>query len=372
MSDPREVNAPSFANRWRPGTLARIIGHETAVTRLRGMIASGKLPSAILITGPTAAGKTTLARAFATEVNGRPVAQQTDYKEINAGTTRGIDDMRELEKISKFRPQSKRRFIVIDEVQSLLSNKAAAQSILKPLEEPSPGTTWILCSMDPTKFGSGDGRAIANRAKQFVLEPHSELELLKQAARIARGESMDYVLDERRLILKEVVRNCNGEMRTLANLMESLYDYHAGLDTKPRLLRKSDVTTVLSSTQSSDDQLAIQLLLAVYTGKYKMVVRCLLDVNEGFPFITKLLAISRFYLSNMVLDGQRHSRVWASGPAKEFMAQMNVLKIEPTLGSVALVHSTLVEIRARAATFAVGETDLLSSELYKLIKELNR
>src|SRR3981189_753835 len=100
----QDEDGRSFHVRYRPPTLEKIIGHETAVTRLRGMLE--RPPAAILITGPTAAGKTTLARAFAAEINGRPTSQQQDYKEINAASTRGIDDMRELEKLSKFRPMN--------------------------------------------------------------------------------------------------------------------------------------------------------------------------------------------------------------------------------------------------------------------------
>ena len=138
-------------------------------------------------------GKTTLARALATELNSKPAEKQQDYQEINGTDQRSIEDMRNLIQVSKFKPSGKKRIIVIDEAQGVLTNAPAAAALLKPLEEPSPDTLWILCSMDPTKFGSGNGKAIANRCTQFVLEPHSNGELLKQALRIAKGERMRYV-----------------------------------------------------------------------------------------------------------------------------------------------------------------------------------
>src|SRR5690606_3524739 len=129
-----------------------------------------------------------LARCLAAEVNGIKDAEgHPDYIEKNGSSERSIDDARDWISIAKFKPRTNKRFIVIDEAQGLLSNKQAAQAILKPLEEPAKDTIWILCSMDPAKFATGDGRAIANRCTQFNLEPHTPKELLKQAVRIAKG-----------------------------------------------------------------------------------------------------------------------------------------------------------------------------------------
>jgi len=357
----------SFHRKYRPNSLERILGHETAVHRLRGMLE--RPPGALLITGPTSAGKTTLARAFAAEVNGRPVEQQQDYRELNGGTTRGIDDMRELEKLSKFQPMNKKRIIVIDEAQQLLSNKPAAMALLKPIEEPSKNTIWILCSMDPSKFASGDGKAIANRCKQIVLEPHSSSDLLKQALRIAKGENMTYVLDEERALLKSVVRASGGEMRTLANVMENLLDYYNGLEKKPKMLTKDHVTEVLSSSESSDDKLAVDMMVALYSFKYAQVQRCLIDVGDPFSFLRKIGYLSSFMLNNTVLEGARHSKVWWSPSNKELVSRTKSLSLN--LGTIAAINATLIRVQGQAASFQVPATELLSSELYFLIKQLS-
>jgi DNA polymerase III gamma/tau subunit len=102
-----DVKSNKWNTKHRPTTIDDMIGHEQAVTRIRGMIKTGEYPSAILITGVTSVGKTTIARALATTINGKPISDQIrsgTYKEMDGGTQRTIDDMRELIKLSRFRP----------------------------------------------------------------------------------------------------------------------------------------------------------------------------------------------------------------------------------------------------------------------------
>ena len=67
--------------------------------------------------------------------------------------------------------------------------------------------------------------------------------------------------------------------------MENLYDYYNGLEKKPKMLSKEHVTEVLSSSESNDDKLAVDLMVALYSFKYAQVQRCLLDVADPFSFL---------------------------------------------------------------------------------------
>lgn len=126
MSEPVEQH--SFHLKYRPRTFDEIIGHKDVVTRLRGMVKSGKIPNALFITGPSSVGKTTIARCLTAELNNvKDVAGSSDYIEMNAGESRSIEDIRQLIQTSKFRPQKNRRVIVIDEAQGILGNNVAAQ-----------------------------------------------------------------------------------------------------------------------------------------------------------------------------------------------------------------------------------------------------
>lgn len=355
----------TFHTKYRPESLSKLIGHDTAVTRLKGLVAKG-VPGAILLTGPTSVGKTTLARALACEVNGVPVEQQTsDYKELDAGSQRSIEDVRDLIKVARFKPQRKRRFIVIDEAQSLLSNNVAATALLKSLEDAGKSdTTWILCSMDPTKFSNSTGRAIANRCVQFVLNKHTNQDLFKQGTRIIKGEKMGYVSQD---MLKEVVKASSFEMRTLASLLQGIRDYYEGLDKKPKELTKEIIDEVLQTIESSDDKLIIPVIVAALKGEYAKVHRNLLDVEDGFGFINKLLWAAQFLLNNSVLNGSKHRKVWFTATNRELLKQMSDVK--PTLGKLAALNATMVEVKARSASFAVPEQDLISTSLFRFILE---
>lgn len=356
-----------FHTKYRPTDLDQLIGHEKAVTILRGIASSGKIPGAISIFGPSSAGKTTLARAFAATVNGKPVEHQGgDYIELDVGSQRSIDDVRELIRLSKFRPQGKRKFIVLDECQAILSTPASATALLVSIESAAKtDTTWIICSMDPEKFRSNNnGKALLNRCNtQIVLEPHTNPELFKQGMRIVRGEAMSYVDKE---VVKTVVKNSGGLMRNVANLLQNLQSYYEGMDKKPKALGPEDVSEILQVSESKDDKLVVPIVVGTLTGKFKLVQRNLIDVQDGFSMINKLLWASQFLVNNAVLEGERHPKVWWSPTNKELA---NLTKDVP-FGHLAALSAAMIEVKSKSQAFGVGETELISFHLYKLVKLL--
>lgn len=357
-----EVNG--LHRKYRPQVLDEIIGHEAAVTRLKGMIASGKVPSAIAFFGSSGCGKTTLARAFAAAINGVDKASELlDYTEYNATANKTMEDVKGWVQASRFKPRKKVRVICIDEAQGLISNPQAAAAFLKPLEEPPANTVWIICSMEPSKFTSTEtGRAILKRCNQFVLEEHTPKDLFKQAKRIAKGESMKYVMSEENEVLKEVAKACT-DMRSLANLMESLQQYYEGLEDKPKRLKTTDVTSILKSTESADDELAYNVMVAVLGKQYKDVVRNLLDVKDDYGFVTKLHWLSKALLGNAV--GARKG--WVPPAAQALIKETNG---KVSLGTIAALNATIIEVKQTAASFQMPATELLTARFYRLIKEM--
>lgn len=353
----------TFHEKHRPRTLDKIIGHEKIVSRLKGIIKKEAFPSAMLFSGPTSAGKTTLAQCFAAEVNGKSEGH-SDYLELNAGAAGKIEQMRDLLEVAVLQPQrGKRRFIVIEEAQQLTG--AAEQAILRPLEKAPKKTTFILCSMEPEKLH----RALQNRCTQFVLVSHPKENIVRFLKRIAKKEGMDYVNDK---MLDKIANNSNGEMRTAANILEALYQA-ADTDTKITL---DDVEEVINSTTSQDDKIAVRIMAGVYAKKFSVVQRSILDASEGFALINKLLWLNGFMLNNHVLKGEKHSKVWWSKNNQALLDYVNdlvkqkVLEEKELLHTFALSQTYLVRLRQQASSFLVPEINLIGGVLYDLIREL--
>lgn len=357
----------AFHLKYRPRSLEKLIGHEDVVTRLQGMVKSGKVPNAIMFSGPSSAGKTTLARCLAAAINGVSKIEEvgSDYLEHNGTDKKTIEDIRRLIEYSKYKPKLKKRVIVIDEGQGIISNPQAAAALLKPLEEPSKDTVWIICTMDPSKFTSGNGKAIANRCTQFVLKPHTPEDLTKQAKRIIKREGMDYAKG----LIETLVQNCNGEMRTLANLLQAVQQYADGLDKTPTKLKPDQVSSVISSVITDDEKTAVKVMLAVYKNEFHEVQRALLDVDDAFRFVTLLLNGNQHLLNMTVLKGEKHPRMqWWSNVNRELAGKAKGIGLK--LEHLAAANEALVELKFMASSFQVDAIDLLSAKLYRLTKTL--
>lgn len=354
----------SLHRKYRPETLDEVIGHEQIVTRLKGMVSSKKYPNAIMFAGATSAGKTTLARALASGINGVDSFDKlgNDYLEVNCSDKRTIDDVRTIVERARYKPQRVKRIIVLDEVQGLISNSAAAAALLKPLEEPTSSTLWILCTMDPSKFTTGNGRAIANRCTQFVLERHEKEALRKQAIRILKAERMAYARD----LIDDIVEYSNGEMRSLANIIEGVQQYYSGLTKKPKRLKPEAISSVLKGGVTRDEELVVKVLTGIYTAKFAQAQAALLDVTDGVRFINLLLQGNAFLMNLQVIG--KHPKIWWTPTNRELHQATKSLKI--TLGALAATNENLVKAKALINNFTVTAEEALSAYIYRTIKDL--
>lgn len=143
------------------GTQWPVIGHEWAVAQLARALHYGRTRHAYLFTGPEQIGKTTLAHTFAAALNCTgptpPCGQcractliarngHPDLTVVEAETAGGslkIDQVRALQQTLALRPFEARYRVAIL-LDFHLANPAAANALLKTLEEPSPGVVLLL------------------------------------------------------------------------------------------------------------------------------------------------------------------------------------------------------------------------------------
>ena len=138
-----------------------VVGHDWAVRHLDRAIRNGRVRHAYLLTGPDHIGKMTLARAFAAALNctsDRPPCGQcrpctliardahpdvTLIEPEAAGRALKIDQVRELQQVLALRPfEARYRVAILRDFHR--ANPAAANALLKTLEEPAPDVVLLV------------------------------------------------------------------------------------------------------------------------------------------------------------------------------------------------------------------------------------
>lgn len=105
-------NDRNLANKYRPQVFDDLVGQEEVKLILKKQIEEDNLRSAYLFFGSAGCGKTTSARCMARSINGSLVG----LVEIDAASNSGVDSVRELTELSKFKPIGyKKKIYIVDE-----------------------------------------------------------------------------------------------------------------------------------------------------------------------------------------------------------------------------------------------------------------
>ena len=156
----------SLYRRFRPGRFDEIRGQDHVVRALRSAVRDDRVSHAYLFSGPRGTGKTSSARILAKALNceapveGEPCGVCTSCVEITQGSSlnvheldaasnNGVDAMRDLVAHASLGTPGRWKVYIVDEVHML--STAAANALLKTLEEPPSHVVFVLATTDPQK-----------------------------------------------------------------------------------------------------------------------------------------------------------------------------------------------------------------------------
>jgi len=243
----------SLYRRFRPGRFEELRGQPHVVLALRSAVRDGRVAHAYLFSGPRGTGKTSTARILAkaldcaNPVDGEPCGTCTscveitrgaspDVHELDAASNNGVEAMRELIAHAALATPGRWKVYIVDEVH-MLSN-AAANALLKTLEEPPGHVIFVLATTDPQKVPA----TIRSRTQHFefrLLGTDVLAELLGDVNRQA-GLSLDDAS------LSVAVRRGRGSARDALSALDQVAAAGSADDTRPEL------SAVLDAVAESD------------------------------------------------------------------------------------------------------------------------
>jgi len=177
--------------KYRPQKFSDVVGEDHVVKVLEGAIKLGNLSHAYLFSGSRGTGKTSVARILAREIG----TSQNDLYEMDAASTNGVDDIRELNASIHTLPyESKYKVYIIDEAHML--SKSAWNAFLKTLEEPPAHVVFILATTELEKVPE----TVISRCQTFIFKQPNQSILRDFAEKIAKKEGVTLERDAAELV----------------------------------------------------------------------------------------------------------------------------------------------------------------------------
>jgi DNA polymerase-3 subunit gamma/tau len=276
----------SLYRRFRPGRFDELRGQDHVVRALQSAVRDDRVSHAYLFSGPRGTGKTSSARILAKALNcaapvdGEPcgvctscteITQGTslDVHELDAASNHGVDAMRDLVAHAALATPGRWKVYIVDEVH-MLSN-AAANALLKTLEEPPSHVVFVLATTDPQKVPP----TIRSRTQhlEFRLIGAETLHALLESVREQAGLTVD---EES---VQAAVRRGRGSARDALSALDQVVASGTSDAARPEL---SSVLRAVGQGAVADVLVNLSTLLARGWGPQQMATELVDDLRQVF------------------------------------------------------------------------------------------
>ena len=276
----------SLYRRFRPGRFDEIRGQDHVVRALRSAVRDDRVSHAYLFSGPRGTGKTSSARILAKALNceapvdGEPCGMCTSCVEITQGSSlnvheldaasnNGVDAMRDLVAHAGLGTPGRWKVYIVDEVHML--STAAANALLKTLEEPPSHVVFVLATTDPQKVPP----TIRSRTQhlEFRLLGAGTLHDLLESVKEEAGLQVDEAA------LEAAVRRGRGSARDVLSALDQVVASGSADAARPEL---AAVLEALADGDVNQVLVALSALLAGGWGPQQLATELIDDLRQVF------------------------------------------------------------------------------------------
>jgi DNA polymerase-3 subunit gamma/tau len=276
----------SLYRRFRPGRFDEIRGQDHVVRALRSAVRDDRVSHAYLFSGPRGTGKTSSARILAKALNceapvdGEPCGTCTscieitqgsslNVHELDAASNNGVDAMRDLVAHASLGTPGRWKVYIVDEVHML--STAAANALLKTLEEPPSHVVFVLATTDPQKVPP----TIRSRTQhlEFRLLGAETLHDLLESVNAEAGLNLDEGA------LEAAVRRGRGSARDALSALDQVAASGSADAARPEL---AGVLDALADGDVSQVLVALSALLAGGWGPQQLATELIDDLRQVF------------------------------------------------------------------------------------------
>ena len=321
-----QQNNTSLYVKYRPKTLAELIGQNHAISMVTSYINSNSWSVGYLISGTTGIGKSSLALLIAKYINcdtldacgtcGSCLDMETtdnnhpDYHYVDGAKDTGIDNIRNLIEKLKFTPFSNKIIVHMDEVHKL--SQAAIESMLSEIgDKASDNVVWLFTTTNKSHFTNATNnnmKAFANRLTSIDLKKPPEIEVAKLIHKIVQKEKLTWCTDN---IINKVVNTQGDSIRAAIQKIDEL---NALVKGSSNALDETSLFKILAETDETLANVEMNILKYYLTGNIKQLQQevARMKYNEGSTTLINLVDASMELMNCSLNIGSRFYPVYNS------------------------------------------------------------